>query len=41
VLGTGNVIVESLDGVDVVCSFDTANSPAAGVMTLSIFYQKD
>jgi len=30
---------ESQDGVDIVCSFDTANSPASGDMVLSIVYQ--
>src|SRR6185369_4642663 len=33
------VEVESMDGWDLVCSFDTANSPAAGDMYVGIVYQ--
>lgn len=36
----GIVEVESKDGFDVVASFDTANSPAAGDFILAIVYQK-
>jgi len=37
----GNLVVDSIGGADVVCSFDTANSPAAGVLILTIIYQRD
>lgn len=33
-------IVDSRDGIDVVASFDTANSPAAGLLVLSLVLQK-
>lgn len=35
----GFVEVYSRDGFDVVCSFDTANSPAAGDLVLNVVYQ--
>lgn len=35
----GNVSFYSDDGFDIVCSFDTANSPAAGDLEISIVYQ--
>jgi hypothetical protein len=38
-LGTGNYVVDSRDGADVVCSFDTANSPSSGSLIISIIYQ--
>jgi len=31
--------VHSADGFDIVCSFDTANSPASGDMYLTVVYQ--
>lgn len=34
----GHLEVNSLDGFDIVCSFDTANSPASGDLHLSIVY---
>lgn len=37
----GSIVVESKDGVDVVASFDTANSPASGVLKVTIVYQRD
>ncbi len=40
-LTTSNAVVDSRDGVDVVCSFDTANSPASGTLILTIIYQRD
>jgi hypothetical protein len=33
------VEINSASGFDIVCSFDTANSPASGVMHLNIVYQ--
>ena len=36
---TGNASFYSDDGFDIVCSFDTANSPAAGDLEISIVYQ--
>jgi len=38
---TGSVLVNSLDGAVVVCSFDTANSPAAGSLILKLVYQRE
>jgi hypothetical protein len=37
----GSIVVNSTDGVTVVCSFDTANSPAAGTLLLKLVYQRD
>lgn len=34
----GILEIESQNGFDIVCSFDTANSPAAGDMLLSVVY---
>lgn len=34
----GHLEINSQDGFDIVCSFDTANSPAAGDMLLSVTY---
>lgn len=36
----GGLTVDSRSGADIVCSFDTANSPASGVLILSIVYQR-
>lgn len=36
-----SVLVNSLNGVVVVCSFDTANSPAAGTLILKLAYQRE
>jgi hypothetical protein len=39
-LPTGGFLeVNSRDGFDIVCSFDTANSPAAGDLVLNVVYQ--
>ena len=38
---SGSVLVNSQSGVVVVCSFDTANSPAAGTLTLKLAYQRE
>jgi hypothetical protein len=35
----GIVEVESQDGFDIVASFDTANSPAAGALEVTVIYQ--
>lgn len=35
----GFLEVESRDGFDIVCSFDTANSPASGDMYVYVFHQ--
>lgn len=35
------LLVNSQDGAAVVCSFDTANSPAAGTLILKLVYQKE
>jgi len=35
----GYLDVESQDGFDIVCSFDTANSPADGDLVLTVVYQ--
>jgi len=37
----GSILVNSLDGVVVVCSFDTANSPASGSLILKLVYQRE
>ncbi len=37
----GSLLVESRTGVVVVCSFDTANSPAAGTLILKLAYQRE
>ncbi len=37
----GSIIVNSQSGVVVVCSFDTANSPASGSLILKLIYQKE
>ena len=41
-LATGSTfVISSRSGFDVVCSFDTANSPAAGDLVLILVYQID
>ena len=37
----GSILVNSLDGAVVVCSFDTANSPASGSLILKLVYQRE
>jgi len=37
----GSLLVNSLNGVVVACSFDTANSPAAGTLILKLAYQRE
>lgn len=37
----GSLLVESTTGVPVVCSFDTANSPAAGTLILKLAYARE
>ena len=38
---SGSVLVNSQSGVVVVCSFDTANSPATGTLSLRLAYQRE
>lgn len=38
---SGGLVVDSKSGADVVCSFDTANSPASGLLALTIVYQRE
>jgi hypothetical protein len=38
---SGGLVVDSKNGADVVCSFDTANSPASGLLAISIVYQRE
>lgn len=38
---SGSVLVNSQSGVVVVCSFDTANSPASSTMILRLAYQRE
>ena len=38
-LGTGAVMVDPFTGADIVCSFDTANSPASGLMVLTLVFR--
>jgi hypothetical protein len=40
-LPAGGLVVNSQNGVVVVCSFDTADSPAAGTLILKLVYQKE
>lgn len=37
----GSLLVDSAYGVVVACSFDTANSPAAGTLILKLAYQRE
>jgi len=37
----GSLLVNSLNGVVVACSFDTANSPATGTLILKLAYQRE
>lgn len=37
----GSVLLESTTGIPIVCSFDTANSPAAGSLILKLAYRRE
>lgn len=37
----GSLLVDSLNGVVVACSFDTANSPATGTLILKLAYRRE